>query len=112
METAATRATRGWRGLTCGPVLSVGGARAERELGGGTKQTERSVGERATSDAEGGPVAWERPRERRPQPESGRKEGVEWAGPPGWDWAEGDWAAVLGWGNRNWPWAVFWAELS
>ena len=42
--------------------------------------------------------------ERRPQPESGRKEGVEWAGPPGWDWAEGDWAAgywagsgLLGW---------------
>ena len=42
--------------------------------------------------------------ERRPQPESGRKEGVEWAGPLGWDWAEGDWAAgswagsgLLGW---------------
>ena len=52
-EIAATRATRGWRGLTCGPVLSVGGARAERELGGEAKQGERSVGERAAGDARG-----------------------------------------------------------
>ena len=83
-ETAATRATRGWRGLTCGPVLSVGGARAERELGGETKQTERSVGERAASDAEGGPVAWERPRERRPRAGLRREERGNWAGVLGW----------------------------
>ena len=47
------RATRGWHGLTCGPILSVGGARAERELGGEAKQAERSVGERAADDAHG-----------------------------------------------------------
>ena len=41
-ETTATRATRGWCGLTCRPVLSVGGTRAERELGGEAKQAERS----------------------------------------------------------------------
>ena len=41
-ETAATCATRGWCGLTCRHVLSVGGTRAERELGGEAKQAERS----------------------------------------------------------------------
>ena len=52
-KTAATRATRGRRGLTCGPVLSVGGAHAKRELGGEAKQAERSVGKRAAGDARG-----------------------------------------------------------
>ena len=33
--------------------------------------------------------------------ERGRGRREERAGPPGWDWAEGDWAAVLGWGKKR-----------
>ena len=32
---------------------------------------------------------------------SGDAEGVERAGPWGWDWAEGDWAAGLGWRKKR-----------
>ena len=51
--------------------------------------------------------------------ERGRGRREERAGPPGWDWAEGDWAAGLGWGKEkerarrkgrlDWVWVLLWA---
>ena len=62
----------------------------------GWSERARAVG--PSGDTEGGPIAWERPRERRPRPESGRREGVGRAGPrrEGADGPVGKWVGPAG----------------